>query len=41
MDKGTIPWRISRGLKWENKLPKLKRSIQIMFCSTKSSKAKA
>ena len=27
MDKRTIFWRISHGLKWENKLPKLKRSI--------------
>ena len=31
MDKGTIPWRISRGLKWENKLPKLKRSIKVTY----------
>ena len=31
MDKGTIPQRISRGLKWENKLPKLKRSILFWF----------
>ena len=28
MDKRTILWRISHGLKWENKLPKLKRSIK-------------
>ena len=27
MDKRTILWRISHGLKWENKLSKLKRSI--------------
>ena len=27
MDKTTILWRISHGLKWENKLPKLKGSI--------------
>ena len=27
MDKRTILWRISHGLKWENKQPKLKRSI--------------
>ena len=28
MDKRTILWRISHGLKWENKPPKLKRSIR-------------
>ena len=30
MDKRTILWGISHGLKWGNKLPKLKRSINVI-----------
>ena len=35
MDKRKILWRISRGLKWDNKPLKLKRSIWYNTCGIK------